>query len=273
MNFSQGQKKTHIVNYVVAMSFCSECDEESCTTCKQIHRFSGLHGRSAMHDFCVWALSDPVNRNSTFISHNGKSFDTHFVLDYLIKEGNNPKLLMQGGKILSLKLRKPLNITFIDSLSFLNMPLASFTATFDLGDTVKGSFPHLFNHPHNYKYEGPLPDIKFYDPDSLKQKQRANLLQWYDEHKSDRFVFAKELRDYCTADVTLLKAGCMKFRTSFINSTGVDPFQHITIASACMEAFRLNYMPRDIIGNYYIHMFVCVGVGVGVCLCMGVFVV
>ena len=201
--------------------------------------FSGLHGRSAMHAFCVWALSDPVNRNSTYISHNGKSFDTQFVLDYLIKEGNNRKLLMQGGKILSLKLRKPLNITFIDSLSFLNMPLASFTATFDLGDTVKGSFPHLFNHPHNYKYEGTLPDIKFYDPDSLKQTQRANPLRWYDEHKSDRFVFAKELRDYCTADVTLLKAGCIKFRTSFINSTGVDPFQHITIASACMEVFRL----------------------------------
>ena len=136
------KKKPHIVNYVVTMSFCSECDEESCTTCKQIHHFSGLHGRSVMRDFCVWALSDPV-RNSTFISHNGKSFDTHFVLDYLIKEGNNPKLLMQGGKILSLKLRRPLNITFIDSLSFLNMPLASFTATFDLGDTVKSSFPHL----------------------------------------------------------------------------------------------------------------------------------
>ena len=65
---------------------------------------------------------------------------------------------MHGGKILSLKLRKPLNITFIDSLSFLNMPLASFTATFDLGDTVKCSFSHIFNRPHNYKYQGPLPD-------------------------------------------------------------------------------------------------------------------
>ena len=50
--------------------------------------------------------------------------------------------------------------------------------------------------------------------------------------------------------MTLLKAGCIKFRSSFIHSTDVDPFQHITIASACMEVFRLNYMPRVIIGNY-----------------------
>ena len=34
---------------------------------------------------------------------------------------------------------------FIDSFSFLSMSLSRFSATFNVPDVVKGTFPHLFN--------------------------------------------------------------------------------------------------------------------------------
>jgi len=241
-------KKPHVVNYVVAMSFCSDCDAQPCEACEETHHFSGLGGGNAMYTFCFWATSDPINRHSVFIAHNAKSFDAHFVLDYLVTEGNTPELVMQGGKILKIRVAST-DVTFIDSLSFISMPLADFSKTFDLPDTVKGCFPHLFNHPDNYTYDGMLPTLNYYDPDGMKEKSREKLLQWHAEHKFDNFVFSEELKNYCVDDVALLKAGCMKFRASFLDATGVDPFNQITIASACMEVFRRNFLTANTIGE------------------------
>ena len=108
------------------MSFCNKCGEQTCNECTTTHYFNGLNGGDALSDFCLWATSNPVNRSTTFIAHNAKAYDTHFVLDYLVSQGNTPKLVLQGGKLLSLKLIST-DTTFIDSLSFLNMPLTSFT--------------------------------------------------------------------------------------------------------------------------------------------------
>ena len=132
------------------------------------------------------------------------------------------------------------------------MPLSDLTRTFDIPDIEKGLFPHLFNHPNNYGYDGLLPDLKYYDPDGMKEKTREKLIRWHEQHKSERFVFDEELSRYCEADVALLKEGCMKFRTSFLEATGVDPFRQITIASACMEVFRKNFLTANTIGMYSI---------------------
>ena len=154
---------------------------------------------------------------------------------------------MRGGKILSMTLQST-KTRFIDSLSFLAMALNDFTKTFDLPDITKGTFPHLFNTPDNYKYAGPLPDLHYYTPDSLKEGPRAKLLEWHHLHRNDHFVFSNELASYCEADVNFLRAGCMKFRASFISSTGVDPFHQVTIASTCMEVFRRHHLPTQTIG-------------------------
>ena len=34
-------------------------------------------------------------------------------------------------------------------------------------EMTKGYFPHLFNTEANQLYVGPLPDVKFYDPDGM----------------------------------------------------------------------------------------------------------
>ena len=242
------ESKEHVVNFAVAMSHCSKCTSNAfCDVCSIPVYFSGLHGGNAINEFCFWATSNPLNHNTTFIAHNASGYDTHFILKYLVEEGNTPNVVMQGGKILSLSLSST-KTRFIDSLSFLTMPLASFTKTFDIPDKMKGTFPHLFNTPANYDYDGLLPPLHYYSPDSMKADARRKLLEWHADHSSDRFVFADELKAYCEADVDLLRAGCMKFRNSFISSTGVDPFAQMTIASACMAVFRKNHLKANTIG-------------------------
>ena len=44
-------------------------------------------------------------------------------------------------------------LTFKDSLSFLNMPLANFTKTFGLAELKKCWFPHKFSKLENLQYE------------------------------------------------------------------------------------------------------------------------
>ena len=58
-----------------------------------------------------------------------------------------------------------------DSLSFLNMPLDNFRSTFNLQALKKGWFPHNFNTPQNFEYEGEVPDID-YEPKTMKTKKK-----------------------------------------------------------------------------------------------------
>lgn len=241
-------KRPHKVNYVVASSYCNNCKKDACTECVTTHHFSGLDGGDPLYDFCYWATSHKINRGATFIAHNAKSYDSHFVLDYLITQGNRPKLIMAGGKIMCMTLPSR-GIRFIDSLSFLNMSLSKFSKTFNIPE-VKGTFPHAFNKPANYGYNGTTPPLRFYEPDLLKEDSRNQLLQWHGENKDKPFNFAEEIKVYCEADVALLKTGCVLFRSDFLNLTNVDPFRQVTIASTCMEVFRRNYLRANTIGKY-----------------------
>jgi len=49
------------------------------------------------------------------------------------------------------------------------MHLSAFPKTFGITELKKGHFPHFFNTTANWDYEGPLPDMEYYGPDSLKE--------------------------------------------------------------------------------------------------------
>ena len=63
------------------------------------------------------------------------------------------------------------------------------------------------------------------------------------------FDFAKEIHEYCKADVQVLKSGCIKFRNAFITDTGIDPFQSCTFAGACMNVLRTSHLKPNSIGR------------------------
>ena len=81
------------------------------------------------------------------------------------------KVLMTGQKILYFECDR---LKFKDSMSFLNMPLENFTKTFALTGLKKGYFPHTFNRKENQNYEGPLPDLKYYETNCMHTKKKRS---------------------------------------------------------------------------------------------------
>jgi len=120
------------------------------------------------------------------------------------------------------------------------MPLLAFPKTFGLTELKKGYFPHKFNLPEHQTYVDILPAIDYVMPESMAPKAQ----KWYQEQRNKKVVFnfQKELVDYCKSDVRLLKQGCLTFKRFFETLAGFNPFEHITIASACNRDLRMNRM-------------------------------
>lgn len=142
----------HVANLCVSHTVCESCMhtenlEEPCKFCgvrENVFKFDG----AVDDEFCVvrnfLVYLQTLAKHSTIyaLAHN-LAFDAHFSLQYIYSQlstlSRAPTLIMQGSKIYKLTFN---NITFIDSLNFLNMKLADLPATFGL-TTVKGWFPHI----------------------------------------------------------------------------------------------------------------------------------
>ena len=187
-------------------------------------------------------------REIIIVFHNLKGFDSVFILNELYQQQREvTEQLTVGAKVLSFR-SGPLK--FIDSLSFLPMPLVAFSNTFNLSELKKGFFPHLFNLPHHQNYVGRIPDIEFYDPDGMKPEKKEELLHWHSEQvqRNVSFNFQQEMIEYCKSDVALLKAGCIKFQQEFESQAGFNPMAEcITIASACNLYWRKHHLTPDTI--------------------------
>ena len=129
-----------------------------------VHTFSGLGGQNALENFCKRDFDHHVNKGAVFIAHNSGNYDDHFILSYLIKNGEYPEILANGGKFLEMKIKK---CKLIDICCFIAMQLSRFSDNFNIPHT-KGEFPHMFNVSDNYNYVGPLSALRYYDTDGMK---------------------------------------------------------------------------------------------------------
>ena len=134
---------THTVNLSIAQDFKGK---------EYIH--------NSIEEFCKGFLNDKF-KGYTFIAHNSKGYDCHFVLKWLIDQGIKPYCIYNGAKIMFMEISK-LSIRFIDSLNFLQMLLKSFPKTFGMSELKKGYFPHYFNKECNKDYVGTIPSKKHY---------------------------------------------------------------------------------------------------------------
>lgn len=117
-------------------------------------------------------------------------------MEWIIKQGTTPEVIPCGGKLMSIHLKSG-DITIIDSLNFLPMPLYRLPSSFGLCELKKGFFPHLYNIRENQSYVGPLPEVQYYSPDTMSSETRKAFLIWHDKHKNDIFDFQKEMLLYC----------------------------------------------------------------------------
>ena len=285
------EKKQHIPNYVVSQSSCNECEEENvtptakcyncgsrCDMCNQYNkelkeyermpcdgcgfRQKIFSGASTKEHFCKWLFTE-THKGFTVIAHNARGYDAYFLYDYLMMNGSRPDpVIFSGSKIMYMHINS-LNMRLVDSLNFLPMPLANLPKSFGLKEKKKGFFPHFFNTKENqYKVLPCLPDMEYYDPDSMSKERRTEFLEWYEANRNEPFDFQKEMKEYCISDVDILLNACCKFRELVKDSTGlkeniedvhnmifktvfkyaVDPFAFLTIASVCMGIFRSTFL-------------------------------
>ena len=171
--------------------------------------------------------------------HSLKGFDGIFMLDALYKMNLKVTDIMgTGKKTLHFKHK---SLVFKDCLSFLNMLLTNFTNTFGLQELKKGWFPHKFSKLENLQHEGPIPALRYYEPQQMDAKKKKACEDWHAEEvlKGEDWNFKKELLSYCESDVKLLKEGCLKFAEDTIRDAGFNPLlQCITIASTCHYFWR-----------------------------------
>ena len=219
----------HIANLVVA-----ETDEDD----DQSVCFPGDH---CVRDFLEWldTLTNNDTRQVNVLAHNFQGYDGYFVIHQYYGDNRIVEQLRNGCKLLEVKHDR---IRFIDSLSFFQIPLSAFPKTFGLTELHKGYFPHKFNIPEHQNYVGPIPALDYYMPETMSPEGKQALEKWHQEQRDKVFDFQKELVAYCKSDVRLLKQGCLTFKRLFETLTGFNPFEHITIASACNRDLRMNRM-------------------------------
>lgn len=215
-------------------------------------------GDNVAEQFCAYVTSKHC-KDSILVAHNAKSFDLYPVLEVFIdRHSIRPsKIIYNGSKIMYMHIAQKLNLTFVDSLSFLPMKLDKIPDAFGLQELCKGYFPHLFNTKPHQNYVGPYPELQYYGYHFLSTEERKKLEDWHATKKDETFRFREEMLQYCRSDVDILRRGCLEFRKLMINVTtieehvaqadgtlkkqttyGVDPFDYVTIASVCMGVVK-----------------------------------
>ena len=144
------------------------------------------------------------------VAHNYKAFDLRFILNRAILLKWPPELIMNGLKIMCIKME---HLVFLDSVSFLPCSLRNLPEAFVLA-TSKSWYPHYFNIEENLDYVGPIPDASYYGANEMSESERRDFLARYEIQKKKGAVFdnRRVLETYCQDDVTVLLQACRVFR-------------------------------------------------------------
>jgi len=135
------------------------------------------------------------------------------------------------------------HLTFIDSVSFLPMPLRKIPEAPELSVT-KSWYPHLFNTQANHNYVGPIPDMSQFGADEIGESERKEFLDGTIRRKTKSLI-----TDTCLNSTARMKLSCDKhvryFVATLLNS---GMLMSCTIASACNKVLRKRFLKPETIG-------------------------
>ncbi|VDI57140.1 Hypothetical predicted protein [Mytilus galloprovincialis] len=279
----------HKVNFAVLQSTCTLCENDDltinskcdvcgsrCENCRIVkknkrilpckdgcgYRQRVFRGNNVPYEFCSHIMT-PHYKNTVLIAHNAKGFDNYPLLNALIDHHSvkPDKIIFDGSKIVYMHVSKNLDLTFLDSINFINMKLSKIPQCFGLQELQKGHFPHLFNTQEHQSYKGPYPAASYYGVDYMGEEEAQLFWNWYRSKENEIFDFQSEMYNYCVSDVDILRRGCMEFRKIMIDVTsvkdtnekgeiithaeGIDPFNYITIASVCQAIYRQLFLEEE----------------------------
>jgi hypothetical protein len=161
----------HILILVCAKQFCtaSEMEDDIEMDCDRCGRRRHSFYDDPVGDLSYLCEPRPWCNKVEAIARNAKAFDSQFILKRAIFLKWKPQLILSGLKIISMKKQ---HLHFLDSISYLPMPLNKLPEAFGLSAT-KSWFPHYWNTKANLDYVGPIPDIKCFGADKMgKERER-----------------------------------------------------------------------------------------------------
>ncbi|XP_061128058.1 uncharacterized protein LOC133149876 [Syngnathus typhle] len=185
--------------------------------CKSNRLTKQWFGTDCVDKFLTF-FRNPRFKQTTFVAHNARGFDSYILIKRMLELGIKLDILMQGSKVLSF-VDLDTKSRYIDSLSFLTMPLSAMPKALGLEDKSKGCFPHKFSSLEHLNYVGCHPEPTYYNVEQMSPSQRAKFDEWYVKQANDVFDFAKQALTYCENDVDLLMQGCEKFRSEYFEAT------------------------------------------------------
>ena len=224
---------------------CDLCGEKSNT-------FTGF---SCVENFMKYLTDISKNAkksaaNVFVLAHNAKGFDNNFILREVVEKNYmDMHVILQGSKLLRMKVG---NVKFIDTLSFLNMPLRSLPKAYGCQQLAKGFFPHSIHTKKNVNYKGYFPSMAKFGLDYMKPEEAKELRDWWvverQSYLDNNMVYdlAAELKKYCKNDVQVLAKCFLTFRREMIAINNIDPCTRaFTLASVAMEVFRTNMLQQN----------------------------
>jgi len=166
--------KLHVPILVCLQQFCTACemqDEDDKQDCARCGKRRHSYFEDPVGDLLSYLCEPrPWCKKVVTIAHNAKAFDSQFILNRAILLKWTPELILNGLKIVSMKIH---HIQFFDSVSDLPMPLRKYLEAFGL-TTSKSWYPHHFNTKANIDYVGPIPDIEYYGADEMGRQRGGN---------------------------------------------------------------------------------------------------
>lgn len=259
------QKDNYIEHKPILLCYwiaCTKCWDNNITNnkpnCDLCHgRKSEIYGEDCVEKFDkiiikeVAPLANKVKGTVNVLAHNLSGYDGQWIFKDLIeKEMKNIKPIARGLKFLCIDLE---NVRFIDSLKYLQRPLADLNKMFDMEGALKGFFPHHYNNRENQKKQTPFRELTkdHFGYKQMSQKRANEFNEWYQKMWDANLLYDldREMRKYCRNDVEILMKAVMKFRHLFMETQGLDPTSRcFTLPSVGSESFRATELQPNTLG-------------------------
>jgi len=157
-NVYTAEAKLHVRNLVCVQQICSLCedvdDEEDCMRCGK-HSF----WQDPVRDLLTYLTEPrPWAIKIVAIEHNTKAFDLHFILNRENLMKWKPELIMNGLKIMCMKVEHQV---FLYSVYFLPCPRRNLPEAYGL-TASKSWYPRYFNTEENLDYLSSMPELTYY---------------------------------------------------------------------------------------------------------------
>jgi hypothetical protein len=167
-----------------------------------------------------------------------------FILKELTERGIPPNIVARGNQIIELISQN--QVTIKDSYLFFHAPLANLPKMFNFKEE-KGFFPHSFNKPENYDYNGKIPDKSVFEFQKMDKRRREEFEIWYSNQENKNWNFRQELKKYAFMDVYVLYKACSIYRDDELEMNGLVPFYVAkTVAQYATIVFRNNYLNNNL---------------------------